>query len=97
MEYVGEIADIFCRTARASWEGAKVSDLTTRTYSVDDILEAIYHCVPNARIGSADILRVSPNIEFDNSVLVDLIGEWQNVSLKEGTRRTIEHYRTLLG
>ena len=96
MEYVGEIADIFCLTTNATWEGAKVSDLTTRTYSVDDILEAIYHCVPNARISSADTLRVSPNIEFDNSVLVDLIGEWINVSLKEGTRRTIDHYRTLV-
>tara|TARA_A100001015_G_scaffold306198_1_gene400112 strand:- start:593 stop:1516 length:924 start_codon:yes stop_codon:yes gene_type:complete len=97
IEYVGEIADIFCRTTKATWEGAKVSDLTTQIYSVDDILEAIYHCVPNARISSENTIRVSPDIEFDNSVLVELIGEWPNVTLKEGTRRTIEHYRSLLG
>lgn len=97
MEYASEVADIFCRTTEAAWEGALVSDLTTRTSSIDDVLEAIHACVPEARITAADTVRVAPEIGLDNAVLESVIGEWPGISLNEGTRRTIEHYRALAG
>lgn len=97
MEYASEVADIFCRTTEATWESALVSDLTTQTSTIDDVLEAIHACVPGARITAADTVRAAPEIGLDNTVLADVIGEWPGVSLKEGTRRTIEHYRTLAG
>ncbi|MEQ8323033.1 MAG: NAD(P)-dependent oxidoreductase [Rhodospirillales bacterium] len=97
MEYASEVADIFSRTAEATWEGALVSDLTTQTSSIEDVLEAIHACVPDARITAADTVRVAPEIGLDNSVLADVIGDWPRVSLREGTRRTIAHYRSLAG
>ncbi len=97
IEYASEVADIFCRTTNATWEGARVSDLTTKISSIEDVLEAIHACVPDAQISAADTIRVAPEIGLDNSVLTDVIGDWEEVSLKEGTRRTIEHYRSLAG
>ena len=97
MEYISEVADIFFQASEANWDGAKVTDLTTKKSSVDDVLEAIYSCVPNARVTASDNIRVAPEIALDNSALIEIIGDWPRVSLKDGARLTIEHYRSLYG
>lgn len=95
MEYAGEVAEVFLKTIAASWDGAKLSDLTTEMNSIEDLLVEIHAIVPGAQVNAASTVREAPETGFDNSVLKEIIGEWRRVDLKEGVRKTIEHFRSL--
>ncbi len=95
MQYAGEVADIFCQCVSADWEGALLSDLTTELHSTDELLEAIFAEVPDANIKPSDAMRISPTQGFDNSPLIDVIGDWPRTSLVDGIRMTIRQFQAL--
>ena len=95
-QYIDEVTDIMVRCLRVVPEGPVVSDLTTRVESTDDLIAAIRSCDPSARITPSQTTRPSPP-ELDNAPLRQLIGDWPEVSLHEGVRRTYDHYRQQAG
>ncbi len=90
-QHVDEVTDIFLRCLRAEPEEPIVSDLTTETRSIDEVIAAIRAVRPDAPITARQSHRAAPQ-NLDNSALRDLLGEWQSVSLAEGTRRTLEFF-----
>lgn len=94
-QYAGEVADIFIRCTEASWQGAVLSDLTTKVNTTDELIEAIRAEVPNSQLTSSDNVRISPDIAFNNQSLKRIIGDWPSISLSEGVRKTVAHYRRL--
>lgn len=94
-QYAGEVAEIFRRCSEAAWRGALLSDLTTEVKSTDELVAAIRAAAPDADIKVSTTARVSPSGGFDNTPLKSVIGRWPTISLAEGVRLTIEHYRSL--
>lgn len=94
-QYAGEVADIFARCTQARWQGALLSDLTTEVHSTDQLIDAIWKEIPSARITPSKSVRISPSEGFDNQPVKDVIGEWPQVTLAEGTRETIRLFREM--
>lgn len=94
-QYAGDIAEVFLRAVRASWDGALLSDVSETVHSTDEVLAAILAVVPGARIGVSPRVRVSPADGFDTGPLRAVIGDWAELPLQEGIRRTVELYRRI--
>lgn len=90
-QHVDEVTDVFLRCLYARAECPMVSDLTTQTRSISDVIAAIRAVRPDADISARPLDRASPQ-NLDNSALQALVGPWQPVSLEEGTRRTMETF-----
>jgi UDP-glucuronate 4-epimerase len=91
-QHIDEVTDIFIRCLAVQPEQPVVSDLTTDARSTDEVIAAIRKVVPDARITAAPSFRPAPE-EMDNAPLQALLGDWQSLSLEEGTRRTIDAFR----
>ncbi|SEO99986.1 Nucleoside-diphosphate-sugar epimerase [Salinihabitans flavidus] len=91
-QHVDEVTDIFLRCLTTVPDRPVVTDLTTETASTDDVIAAIHAVVPDAQIAPSNNHRPAPP-SLDNSALRDLLKQWDRVSLAEGTRRTIAHYK----
>ena len=94
-QYAGDIAEVFIRAAQATWEGALISDVSETVHSTADVQAAIRAVVPEARIEVAPTVRVSPAEDFDTAPLREVIGNWAELPLGEGIRRTIDLYRRI--
>lgn len=94
-QYAGDIAEVFVRAARSDWDGARLSDITNRVDSIDDVLAAIQAVVPGAAVSGAAETRVSPSSGFDTEPLRQVIGDWQETSLVDGVRQTVAQYRAI--
>jgi len=92
-QHLDEVTDILHRCLRASPPRPVVSDLTTEQHSITEVIAEIHATAPRARITHAPQVRLAPQ-GLDNSALVGLLGNWRSVTLAEGVRRTLEHYRT---
>ncbi len=92
-QYAGEVAEIFSRAARADWQGALLSDLTSQVSSTDDLFQAIRLVVPDARVSGTKSVRVSPSEGFETASLREVIGDWPATPLIDGVRQTVELYR----
>lgn len=90
-QYVDEVVDVMWRCLALEPDGACVSDLTTGTRTIDEVIAAIKKVSPEAMITPSDQVRPAPP-HLDNAVLRKLIGEWPSVSLEEGVRLTHAHY-----
>jgi len=87
-QHVDEVTDIFLRCLYVENDVPVVSDLTTQTRSIDDVIAAILAVHPDSRITAANVHRAAPE-GLDNGPLRKLLGDWSTVSLEEGTRRTL--------
>ncbi|WP_347309870.1 NAD-dependent epimerase/dehydratase family protein [Defluviimonas sp. SAOS-178_SWC] len=87
LQHVDEVVDVIVRSLRSQPDGPVVSDITTDTVSMDDLIETVRTVVPGARITASDTPRPAPD-NLDNTRLVALLGAWPAVSLEEGVRRT---------
>lgn len=94
-QYAGEVADIFRRCSEARWQGALLSDLTTEVHSTGELIDAILAEVPGATVSLTDNPRIAPAGGFDNEPLKGIIGNWPQVSLQEGVRRSIASFKHL--
>ena len=94
-QYAGDIAEVFALAARASWNGALLSDITDRVHSTNDVRAAIELAVPGARIDVSGTRRVSPSEGFDTAPLRRVIGPWRETPLEDGVRRTADLYQAI--
>lgn len=93
-QHIDEVTDIFLRCLAVRPDRPVISDLTTDARSTAEVIEAIRAVVPDARITAAPVFRPAPE-EMDNAPLRALLGNWQALSLAEGTRRTIAAFRAM--
>ena len=94
-QYAGDVAGAVVSAVRSDWGGALLSDITERVSSVGDVLAAIEAVVPGAQVSKATDERVSPASGFDTAPLGEVIGDWQETTLEDGVRQTVELYRTI--
>lgn len=87
-QHIDEVVDVIIRSLLAAPGGPLVSDITTETDSVDDVVAAIRAVVPGADLTVRATRRPAPS-GLDNAALRDLLGEWPRIRLKAGARRTI--------
>jgi len=87
-QHLDEVIDILLRCLAVENDAPVVSDLTTRTNSIADVIAAIRAVRPDARITARPDHRAAPG-GLDNAALRALLGDWQGVDLAEGVRRTI--------
>jgi UDP-glucose 4-epimerase len=93
MDYVEDTATIFARAATEPPPGALVFSLQGVIASTDDIIAAIRELVPDARIDATGApLPFAP--ELDERDLRTVFSGLPKTSLREGTSKTVEFYRT---
>ena len=95
MGLVDDIAEIFVRVVAAPWEGALVSDMSTRLTTTDEIASAIRRVAPEVEINVDGSERVAPSGGFDIDGLVEIIGALPETSIDDGMAATILHFREL--
>lgn len=94
-QFADDIAEMFVRVVAADWEGAHLADMTDNIENTSDIIDAIRTVVPSADVRADGAERLSPTSGFDVAALEKIIGPRPLTPLREGARRTIEHFRAL--
>ena len=98
LEYVEEVAALFCRCAAADVRCAMVSASSAIETTDDDLIAALAKAVTGCRVTIAPGARDAPWRECeppDVTALKGLIGGWDHVNLDEGVRRAIEGMKRL--
>lgn len=90
-----DVGEAFVKAALTPFEGAVVSDITTDTQTMVDVLAAIKAAVPDARITLGSVVRPSPETAYDNAPLKRIIGPVPATTLDSGTAETIAHFKAL--
>ena len=95
LQYAPDAASIFIAGARAEHKGAAVFNLGGPSSHATDVVSAIEAAAPDVagRITFEDVQLPFPE-EMDSGGLEDVVGPIEWTPLEEGTRSTIEHYRT---
>lgn len=93
MDYVSDVAAAFVSAATRPPKGAHAFSLAGVVASTDEIIAAIREIVPEAQIAAAgEPLPLFPTL--DEGTLREVFPDLPRTSLREGTRRTIEFYRS---
>src|SRR5450755_3058915 len=93
MDYVEDTATVFARAATEPPSGAHVFSLQGVIASTGDIIAAIRELIPEARIDATGApLPFAP--ELDEGALRAIFPGLPKTSLREGTAKTVEFYRT---
>ncbi len=93
MQHVDEVTDIMMRCLRADYDGVLVSDMTTETQTINELVSLIWKIAPGAQISPAEVERPAPPL-LDNTNLKAIIGDWRRISLEEGVEATLRYYRS---
>jgi len=95
LQYAADAARIFIAAARAEHDGAAVFNLGGPSAHMSEVVDAIEAAAPemSGRITFDDVQLPFPE-EMESGGLEDVIGPIAWTPLEEGTRQTIEHYRT---
>jgi nucleoside-diphosphate-sugar epimerase len=95
LHYAADAARIFIAAARAEHDGAAVFNLGGPSSHMAEVVDAIEAAAPEIadRITFEDVQLPFPE-EMDSGGLEDVVGPILRTSLADGTRETIEHYRT---
>lgn len=96
-QYVGEVAEIFVRCAQVeiAARDSRVFDIATPPVTVEAIIDEIKKRAPGARITAKGQPIPLPS-KFDASALRALVGDWEETSLADGVRRTMDAFKDLL-
>ena len=95
MQHVHEVAAaVVCCVDHAA-EGAFVGDLEGDAASITEIVDAVRDVIPDAEI-SVPNEAASFAIDQSDADLRAVVGDWPRVSLRDGTRMTIEAFQDLL-
>jgi UDP-glucuronate 4-epimerase len=95
LQYAADAARIFIAAARAEHQGAAVFNLGGPSSHASEIVSAIEAAAPEVagRITFDDVQLPFPE-EMEEGELEDVVGPIEWTPLQEGTRQTIELYRT---
>jgi nucleoside-diphosphate-sugar epimerase len=93
-EYADDVAKIFIKAARASYQGAHVFSIGGRPTHTEEIITAIESVEPSMRdkISYIDSPLPFPE-EFDDAAIVSLLGEVPRTPLIDGIASTISIYQ----
>jgi nucleoside-diphosphate-sugar epimerase len=96
LQYAADAARIFIAAARAEHGGGAVFNLGGPSSHASDVVDAIEAAAPEVvgRITFEDVQLPFPE-EMEEGDLEDVVGPIERTTLQEGTRQTIELYRTL--
>jgi nucleoside-diphosphate-sugar epimerase len=96
LQYAADAARIFIAAARAEHGGGAVFNLGGPSSHASDVVNAIEAAAPEVagRITFEDVQLPFPE-EMEEGDLEDVVGPIEWTTLQEGTRQTIELYRTL--
>jgi nucleoside-diphosphate-sugar epimerase len=96
LQYAADAARIFIAAARAEHGGGAVFNLGGPSSHASDVVNAIEAAAPEVagRITFEDVQLPFPQ-EMEEGDLEDIVGPIEWTTLQEGTRQTIEVYRTL--
>jgi nucleoside-diphosphate-sugar epimerase len=96
LQYAADAARIFIAAARAEHGGGAVFNLGGPSSHASDVVNAIEAAAPEVagRITFEDVQLPFPQ-EMEEGDLEDVVGPIEWTTLQEGTRQTIEVYRTL--
>lgn len=94
-QHIDETTDIFRRCLIASPVEPVISDMGAEMQTTEDVAKAIRAVVPDADIEIGSDSRPGP-LNLDDSILTKLLGGRDRVSLEDGVRQTIDHYRSFL-
>jgi nucleoside-diphosphate-sugar epimerase len=93
MDYARDVGTIFARAATETPDGAHAFSLQGQLATMDEVLAAIHAVVPDA-----DVHAEGPELmfaaELDEEPLHALLPNLERTSLQDGTRDTIEFYRS---
>ena len=90
IEYVEEVATLFCRCAAADVQHAIASDVSATDTTDDDLIAVLAKAAPGCRVTVAPGAPSRGSGSCDISALRELLGNWRHIDLDEGIRRTIE-------
>jgi nucleoside-diphosphate-sugar epimerase len=90
LEYVEEVASLFCRCATADVQRAIASDVSATDTTDDDLIVALTKAAPGCRVTVAPGAPLRESGSSDISALQKLLGNWRHIDLDEGIQRTIE-------
>jgi len=93
MDYVEDVATIFARAATETPDGARSFSLQGQLATMDEVLAAICEVVPEADVG-AEGPELMFAAELDEAPLRESFPNLHRTPLAEGTRKTIEFYRS---
>ena len=94
-QYVDDIAEIFTRVVETPWDGAAVSDMSSKLTTIDEIVSAIRQVAPKAKIDVDSSERAAPSGGFETEELARTIGPLPETSIDDGMAATILHFRDL--
>ncbi|HEX3467054.1 MAG TPA: NAD(P)-dependent oxidoreductase [Candidatus Elarobacter sp.] len=93
MDFVEDVGTIFARAATETPDGAHAFSLQGQLATTGDILAAIHAVVPDAKI-TAEGAELMFAAELDEKPLHGLLPDLHRTSLAEGTKSTIDFYRS---
>jgi UDP-glucuronate 4-epimerase len=97
-DYAPDVGEAFARAATAATDGAHVANFPGVAASMDEVAAAIEAAAPEAAgkiTWSEEPLPFPATLE--TGLLEGLVGELPRTPLREGIRRTIEHFRSRPG
>ena len=93
-QFADDVAKIFIRASRTTWEGADGFSLGGLPTSTTDVITAIETLIPDHRGKiSYDDTPLPFSAEFDNSALISILGDLPQTPLMEGVKATIDTYQ----
>ncbi|MEM7123984.1 MAG: NAD(P)-dependent oxidoreductase [Pseudomonadota bacterium] len=95
MQHVHEVAAAVVRCVDHAPQGAFVGDLEGEAASVVEIVAAVRDVMPGAQITVPDEAASFATDQSDADLRA-IVGDWPRVSLRDGTRMTIEAFQDLL-
>ena len=93
MDYARDVGTIFARAATETPDGAHAFSLQGQLATMDEVLAAIHAIVPDADV-KAEGAELMFAAQLDEEPLHALLPNLQRTPLLEGTRDTIEFYRS---
>lgn len=96
-QFAGDAADVFIQAARASGDGAPVFNMGGSTATMPEVVAAIEAAAPDSAGSITFEPTQLPNPEdVDSRALDEALGPISWVSLADGVRRTVEHFRSAI-
>jgi len=95
LQYAADAASTFVAAARAEHRGAAVFNLGGPSSDMGEVVAAIEAAAPDvAGLVQFEDVQLPFPPEMEAGSLEDVVGAIERTPLDEGTRLTIEHYRT---
>lgn len=96
-QYANDVAKVFLKAARVPFQGAKACSIGGKATRVEEIVQLIETADPTLRglISVGDQPLALPE-QFDNSEMIQILGEYDEIPMEQGVVQTLDYYRQAL-